>query len=714
MSTFENDSEDIRSLPRGYVLSDYRIEGPLGHGAFGITYLATDTMLNRKVAIKEYFPREFAARDGTLLVKPAGNKEDRDNFSWGLTRFLEEARVLALFDHPNIVPVRRFFEANGTAYLVMDYCDGVPLDSLIAKNGSLTKDQIEKIIYPILDGLDRVHKANFLHRDIKPANIFIKSDGSPVLLDFGAARQEMLSHSRSVTSMATPGYAAFEQYSTHGKQGPWTDIYGLGATIYRAITGDKPQDAPDRILADNLVPAVQKVTGKFDERFLLAVDAALAIRPENRPQTIAEWKKMFGLFNVTPKSTASTYSEETKKLPPEINPDLEKVTSGPVFKKSYLVVTGFIGVVVVAGLIAYTSLDSSPKSQKDTSGTAPTPVPIPAPAAPEKDKKILPSDEDALIKKSEKKNATLPPCVGEANLKTWKNCRGTFVIPAGEHAGDTYSGDFDENAKYTGTGTYTFKNGDVYVGFLKDGYRNGNGSITFQNGTRYTGNWRNDKFDGLGEMVFSNGQKYTGSFKAGMFYGKGTYLFPSGEKFVGSFENDKRNGFGIIYFADGRKYEGNFVDGYQEGFGTMYDSKGVKVYSGQWEKGVVKAEGSSPNRGETTLARCNAYVTDAKKKTPLPRKIDNITTFTDMYCANTSGKPTFTYKYDIDTDLRFDQATLDNAIREQNKKIVCGPDLRMYLPIVDFEFIYYYGSSTSNYAPGKLVGKLSYSNSDCQ
>jgi serine/threonine protein kinase len=263
----ENLSSDIRSLPIGYVLSDYRIEGSLGHGAFGITYLATDTMLNRKVAIKEYFPREFAHRDGTLIVKAAGNKEDRENFFWGLTRFLEEARVLALFDHPNIVPVRRFFEANGTAYLVMDYCDGIPLDTLISRDGSLTKDQVFKILYPILDGLERVHKANFLHRDIKPANIFIKADGAPVLLDFGAARQEMLSHSRSVTSMATPGYAAFEQYSTHGKQGPWTDIYGLGATLYRAITGEKPQDAPDRILEDRLVSCLSIASGKYDEKF---------------------------------------------------------------------------------------------------------------------------------------------------------------------------------------------------------------------------------------------------------------------------------------------------------------------------------------------------------------------------------------------------------------------------------------------------------------
>lgn len=716
MSTFENDSEDIRSLPRGYQLSDYRIEGPLGHGAFGITYLATDTMLNRKVAIKEYFPREFAARDGTLLVKPAGNKEDRDNFSWGLKRFLEEARVLALFDHPNIVPVRRFFEANGTAYLVMDYCDGVPLDSMISKNGSLTKDQVEKIIYPILDGLERVHKANFLHRDIKPANIFIKSDGSPVLLDFGAARQEMLSHSRSVTSMATPGYAAFEQYSTHGKQGPWTDIYGLGATIYRAITGDKPQDAPDRILADNLVPALERASGKFDERFLLAIDAAIAVRPENRPQSIAEWKRMLGVSQVTQQSPKIDRAEETQKISSDSQPiERPNESNNLATKKSYLVIGGSVFSLVTVAFIAY----YFSSSQEKNIAIAPiaTPVPLPSPVATpasvpvENDKRAVPEQDE---KKAEKKEGVLPPCIGEPNLKTWKNCRGTYVATDGEHAGDKYTGDIDQNGNFSGNGTYTFASGNVYSGSMKEGVRVGKGTMTYKDGGKYIGDWKNDRFDGVGTLTSPNGEKYVGGFKEGRFHGKGTYTFPSGEKFVGTYANDKRNGPGILYFSDGRKYEGNFINGYQEGFGTIYDSKGVKVYAGQWEKGAVKAESSAPKQGETTLARCNSYVVEAKKKTPVPRKIDNITTFTDMYCANTPGKPTFTYKYDIDTDLRFDQAGLDKIIREQNKKLVCGPDLKMFLPIVDFEFIYYYGSSPANYAPSTLIGRLKYSNGDCQ
>jgi len=707
VSTFENDSEDIRSLPKGYLLSDYRIEGPLGHGAFGITYLATDTMLNRKVAIKEYFPREFAARDGTLLVKPAGNKEDRDNFSWGLTRFLEEARVLALFDHPNIVPVRRFFEANGTAYLVMDYCDGVPLDSLIAKKGSLTKDQIEKIIYPILDGLERVHKANFLHRDIKPANIFIKSDGSPVLLDFGAARQEMLSHSRSVTSMATPGYAAFEQYSTHGKQGPWTDIYGLGATIYRAITGEKPQDAPDRILADTLVPAHEKAGGKFDERFLLAIDSAIAVRPENRPQSIAEWKRMLGVPQELPNIDRS---EETKKNVSDNKPKKQSDVSSIPAKKNYLVVGIAITAFALIGLITYYLMNNPSKviSTEPVASPVPLPAPVQAPAPSKKDQKVPPEQE-------EKKKAELPPCVGDANLKTWKNCRGTYTATTGANAGDTYTGDIDQNGNFTGNGVYTFVNGNVYSGYMKEGVRVGKGTMVFKSGTKYVGDWKNDKFDGAGTLFVANGEKYVGAFKDGMFHGKGTYTFPNGEKFVGSYANDKRNGYGILNFADGRKYEGNFVDNQFDGFGTSYDAQGVKVYSGLWEKNRVKqVDPSSATSTSNALAKCNAYVQETKRQIGLPKKIDNITTATDMFCLNTSGKPIFVYKYEVDSELRFDQAVLDNSIRSKNREIVCAPGVKMYLPIVDIEYQFFFGPSSSNFAPGRLIGKLRYSDNDCQ
>jgi len=307
-------TNNLRSLAIGEMLSDYRIDGVLGQGGFGITYLGFDVMLDRRVAIKEYYPREFAVRDSTLTVHAAGNQEDKDTFKWGLDQFIKEAKLLAKLNHPNIIAVRRFFEANGTAYFVMDYCEGKPLDDLIKVNGVLTLEQVNKIIYPVLDGLEHLHNVNFLHRDIKPANIYIKSDGSPVLLDFGAARQEIVSHSRSVTSLATPGYAAFEQYSTKGNQGPWTDIYGFAATLYRAVTGEKPQDAPDRILEDTLTPAAILSNNKYPDSLLKAIDLGMAVRPEDRPQTIKVWRDIFGLSKIPPsKITKEVVSNTPKK-----------------------------------------------------------------------------------------------------------------------------------------------------------------------------------------------------------------------------------------------------------------------------------------------------------------------------------------------------------------------------------------------------------------
>jgi serine/threonine protein kinase len=306
----------LRTLLAGHILSDYRIDGILGQGGFGITYLATDTMLGRKVAIKEYYPREFAMRDSTQTIHAAGDKDDQENFAWGLDRFLDEARTLARFDHPNIVAVTRFFKAHGTAYLVMDYCEGEPLDEIIKRDGPLTTDQLDRIITPLLDGLEHIHATGVMHRDIKPANIFIRADGSPVLLDFGAARQEIISHSRSVTSLATAGYAPLEQYSTHGKQGPWSDIYGLGATLYRAVTGNKPLEATDRILDDTLVPAAEAVKGRYPTETLTAIDTAMAVRSEQRPQTIAAWRPMFNRRQSTPRQTYSV-PETPAEQPPE-------------------------------------------------------------------------------------------------------------------------------------------------------------------------------------------------------------------------------------------------------------------------------------------------------------------------------------------------------------------------------------------------------------
>ena len=162
----------MADLPEGYILSDYKIVKILGHGGFGVTYLATEIELSRRVAIKEYFPRDFAVRGDAFVVHPANNQEARSGFAWGLQRFLEEAKTLAIFTHPNIIAVRQYFKKNGTAYLVMDYCEGNSLDKIIKeRHAPLDKAALDKILLPLLSGLEEVHRHNILHRDIKPAHL---------------------------------------------------------------------------------------------------------------------------------------------------------------------------------------------------------------------------------------------------------------------------------------------------------------------------------------------------------------------------------------------------------------------------------------------------------------------------------------------------------------------------------------------------------------
>ncbi|HWP86643.1 MAG TPA: serine/threonine-protein kinase, partial [Burkholderiales bacterium] len=208
------------ALPRGYSLNEYRIESTLGIGGFGLTYLATDANLNLKVAIKEYLPGELALRcdDQSVRSKSASTLE---TFNWGRTRFLEESRTLASFRHPNIVRVMRFFEANQTAYMVMEFVDGQALDEWLPARRPLTEQALKALALPVLDGLEVIHGAGFLHRDIKPGNIFMRNEGGPVLLDFGSAR--VTSANTEMTAIVSPGYAPLEQYHTNGHQGPWSD-----------------------------------------------------------------------------------------------------------------------------------------------------------------------------------------------------------------------------------------------------------------------------------------------------------------------------------------------------------------------------------------------------------------------------------------------------------------------------------------------------------
>ena len=174
----------------------------------------------------------------------------------------------------------------------MDYVEGEDLSAYLTRKGTLSEDELKGILYPLLDGLEVVHRADFLHRDIKPGNIVLRKDGSPVLLDFGAARQAIGAKSRSITSIVTPGYAPIEQYSSRGdQQGPWTDLYALGGVCYRALTGQVPDDAMDRVRDDPLIPVSQRCAGRVSGDFLSAIDEALSVDEGNRPQSVAAWRE---------------------------------------------------------------------------------------------------------------------------------------------------------------------------------------------------------------------------------------------------------------------------------------------------------------------------------------------------------------------------------------------------------------------------------------
>jgi len=328
------------SLKANHKLHWYRIDKVLGQGGFGITYLAHDPNLDQLVAIKEYLPMELAVRDGDNSVYPA-SAANGERYQWGLERFIAEARTLAKFKHPAIVRVLSVFEENNTAYMVMEYEQGESLQSVLDRRKTLSEDELIPILAPLLDGLEQIHASGFIHRDIKPANIYIRDDGSPVLLDFGSARQALGEQTKSLTSIVSPGYAPFEQYySKSDRQGPWTDIYSLAATMYRAISGVMPMDAIDRSEAilkaerDIFVSAGEIGHGRYSPQFMQALDHALNFSEKKRPQSIAEWRAELGIearSSTPPSRIANVPSNKTRfDVAPVSQENLETQIAGDI------------------------------------------------------------------------------------------------------------------------------------------------------------------------------------------------------------------------------------------------------------------------------------------------------------------------------------------------------------------------------------------------
>lgn len=281
-------------LVAGTRLHDFEILGLHGEGGFSLVYLALDHSLQRRVALKEYMPAAFATRgqDQSVVVL---SQNHRGTFTAGLRSFVDEARLLAQFDHPALVKVYRFWEGMGTAYMAMPLYEGVTLRQYL-KTSAVSEDVLKELFGPILDALELLHGRQCIHRDVAPDNIMIQDSGMPVLLDLGAARRVIGDMTQAFTAVLKPGYAPIEQYADDAsmKQGPWTDVYAVAAVLYLAVAGKPPPPSIARVLQDKIRPLQELATG-YSSDFLNAIARGLAVRPNERPQSIAEFRSLLGI-----------------------------------------------------------------------------------------------------------------------------------------------------------------------------------------------------------------------------------------------------------------------------------------------------------------------------------------------------------------------------------------------------------------------------------
>jgi serine/threonine protein kinase len=321
------------ALPVGTRLGEFELRGLLGIGGFGIVYLAFDHALEREVAVKEYMPASLAGRTETMFVS-IRSQSDADTFALGLKSFVNEARLLARFDHPSLLKVHRFWEGNGTAYMAMPVLQGRTLKEVrLAMSQPPGETWLRELLVPLLGAIERLHSEGVYHRDIAPDNIQIEPDGRPVLLDFGAARRVLSDKSQALTAILKPAYAPIEQYAEVGsvKQGPWTDIYALGATLHFVLLGRPPAPATARAVHDEASALTTLSLPDCSENFLRIVDWMLAPRPADRPQSVAALRDVLDgrtatpLRRAAPQQSASDW-DRTVILPPSQAPALGQQT----------------------------------------------------------------------------------------------------------------------------------------------------------------------------------------------------------------------------------------------------------------------------------------------------------------------------------------------------------------------------------------------------
>lgn len=313
-------SDSLDALKPGARVGEFIVERVLGVGGFGIVYLAVDQVLLRQVAVKEYLPTVLAGRgaDGRITLRSPSH---RDTFEAGLRSFVNEAQLLARFDHPSLVKVHRFWETNGTAYMAMPYYEGhVASHKRFVSQGPLDTTRLRAFLDPLLDALDLLHRADVYHRDISPDNILLLPGGRPVLLDFGAARRVIGDRTQTLTAVLKPSFAPVEQYGDVPgmRQGPWTDLYALGAVAHHLVTGQVPPPAAVRAVRDAMPVLARAPAGDWpllDRAVLAAIDWMLAVVPDERPQSVKELRDALDGIVVPPPATPRVVAVDPPSAP---------------------------------------------------------------------------------------------------------------------------------------------------------------------------------------------------------------------------------------------------------------------------------------------------------------------------------------------------------------------------------------------------------------
>jgi len=615
-------SDNVQALTPGTRLGDYRLDAVIGHGGFGITYRSFDTQLAKFVAIKEYLPVEFAVRGGDGNVVPRGTRFAED-FAWGRERFLDEARALARFRHPHIVPVLRYFETNGTAYTVMEFEDGKSVGELLRQPaGRLSPDDVRRLADGLVGGLSAVHAQGFLHRDIKPSNIIIRRDGIPVLIDFGAARQAMGERSRTMTGVLTPQYAPIEQYALDGKQGPWSDIYSAAAVLHHAIAGLPPPDAAARVGTDPYRPLAATHADRFEPAFLGAIDRALAFAPTERPQTVKEWAALFGpsIARVAdaPTQRLGGTSGATPRLG-GVSREVDPSAPPPPARRSRVALWVVVLLLVVVGAAAawrfkpqlQAMIAGAPSVEQPVATATPTPTPQPvapptptpastpatrpAPAptpTPDAPKQALVEQGEraavaarAVLERADEAARAARAMAGEARIVAARAARPDLQSAERlTNDGVSYVGQVSDG-KRQGLGVAELGSGERQAGDFQDGRLNGLGTVRFEDDTRYAGQWRDGQATGLGAREKPGVDRAEGNFVAGRLEGLGVRRTLAEPVTVqsGEFRADLLEGPGVETVGN-QHYEGGFRGGKRNGFGQVTSADG-KVQSGRWEDG---------------------------------------------------------------------------------------------------------------------------------